>query len=276
MRALCALDLIDWPGMREVTGTGSAWSWMAAPGLLLLALAVGCTAAPLDGKPCPCVSASGYFCCGTTMTCVTDAGQCPANPCTSKPLTNRVITQNSEIPQGPTDCGAHQLTFGIATEPWVSYTYSGMGEPLPCLEPAPNGGGLHVTETFSPINGGTLTFAGVGLAFNGDGCIDGTNLRGLLFDFNGDLGGSQLTVGVVSNNNISAAYPHGTCTAGIMCYGPTAAFNPVLGINPVLFSDLTGPPTLTFDPLHILNVQWQVSAGTGLSADFTIRDVEFF
>jgi hypothetical protein len=204
------------------------------------------------------------------MTCLNDVAQCPPSPCASKPLTNLLITGSAD-----STLSNGQITFGDASEPWVSYTYAGQGEPLPTLDALADGTGFHVTETFAPVNGGTLTFAGVGLSFNGDGCIDGSNLTGLQFDFSGELGGSQLMVGVVSNNNVSAAYPRGTCTAGIMCYGPTVAFNPVIGSNPVRLAYLGGQPTLTFDPFHIVNVQWQVSAGADLSAHFTISNVRF-
>ncbi len=269
MGARCAAGLIDSTRVLDETLARSPRLWKARLGTALLVLAAGCNApAPLAGKSCPC--ATGYFCCESSMTCESDVQKCA---CPTKPLGTQVITTGGTSVDG--GAGA-AVIYGAGSDQWISYTYAGTGEPLPTLEATPDGTGFHVTATFNRFNGGTQTFEGAGLSYLSDSCLDGAPLSGLQFDFDGDLGGSQLTVGVVSNNNVSTDYARGTCTAGMMCYGPTAAFNPKIGTNPVPFGDLIGGPTQTFDRGHIVNVQWQVSAAAQLGADFTISNVQFY
>lgn len=263
--------------MREAARARSSRSWVAAPGLTLLALAVGCTAAPLADKPCPCVADAGYVCCETLMTCMTDLAQCPPAPCASKPLSNPVITSGGTTVPADLDAGTDTaVKFGTAPEQWVSYVYAGAGETNPTLTGTPEGDGFRVHATFaSYVDDGTQAFEGVGVTFLGDTCIDGSQLIGMRFDYEGDL--TPLHVGLISIGDVSTKYRHGLCPLGTMCYGPAASFIPKLGDNPVLLSQLGGGnPQLKLDAGHIVNVQWQIPAPAKLSLDFTIRNVRFF
>jgi hypothetical protein len=171
------------------------------------------------------------------------------------------------------------VTFGVLPEQWISYTYAGVDQPVPCLEATPDGNGIHVTAMFADTGSASNLYEGAGLAFLGDGCIDGDQLTGIQFDFAGDLGGRRLIVGVVASSDVSSEFTHGTCPAdaGAMCYGPTATLNPKLGTNQVAFSALTdGMPQAALDVHRILNVQWQLSAAENPNADFTISNARFY
>jgi hypothetical protein len=257
---------------------------MAALGTLL-ALAVGCTAVPLAGKPCPCATDAGYFCCGTTMTCVADRAECPPPPpvvCASSPLDNPLLTYDGATVTAEADAGTDTaVMFGNAPERWVSYIYKGTAETQnPSLEVTPNGSGFHVHASFDAFAGdGTQAFQGAGLSFVPDPtrapCIDGSDQTGVQFDFDGDV--SQLLMGVVSIDDLSTMFSRGTCTLGMMCFGPMASFMPMVGTNHVPFTDLRGGrPQPTIDVRHIVNVQWQVPVAGKLTADFTISNVRFY
>lgn len=250
---------------------------MAVPGLMLLAVSVGCTAAPLAGKPCPCDTTSGYTCCETTMTCSTDPAECPPAPCASKPLANPVITSGGMTVPADPDAGTDTaVLFGTPPEQWVSYVYAGTVENNPTLTGTLDGNGFQVHATFASfVDDGTQAFEGIGVTFLGDTCIDGSQLMGMRFDYDGDL--IPLLVGVISVGDVSAKYSHGICPLGTKCYGPGASFIPKLGTNPVLLSKLSGGmPQLKLDVGHIVNVQWQIPAPAKLSVDFTIRNVQFY
>lgn len=263
--------------MRGKTGVGSKRSWTAARGLMWLALAVGCTAAPLDGKPCPCVPDSGYVCCETTLTCMTDLAQCPPGPCASKPLSDLVLTsKGTSVPAAPGAGTDSAVMFGDYPEQWVTYVYAGTVEFNPTLVGTSDGSGFQVHASFQPLaDDSTQAFEGIGLTFLGDGCVDGSQLTRLDFDYEGNA--EQLQVGVVSVGDVSTAYRNGLCTAGPKCYGPAASFIPNTGTNEVFLDRLSGGmPELRLDRAHIMNVQWQVPASGRLNVDFTIRNVRFF
>jgi hypothetical protein len=158
-------------------------------------------------------------------------------------------------------------------EQWVSYTYESDGQPVPTLTMTPDGSGFHATA--SVVTG----FAGVGLSFLSDDCIDGTDLTGIRFDFDGDLAGRRLNVGVLAEDNVSTMYDgRGTCTGGrTMCFGPMSSISPTIGTNSVPFQSLTtGMPVPTLSTQRIINVQWELGAAQIADADFTISNVQFY
>jgi hypothetical protein len=264
----CAPRLIDSPSVRETT---LAQRWQAWVATVLLALAAGCSSAPLAGKSCPC--SAGYMCCSPSMTCVVDASECI---CPSKPLANLLLTSGGTPIDGP-DGGPPAVQFGVVPEQWVSYSFSGIGEPKPTLDGIPDGNGFHVTTNFAAsVPDATQAFEGAGLSFQGDNyCVDGRNLIGVQFDLDKDLGGNQLVVGVVSNDDVATVFDtRGTCTEGIKCYGTTASIPPVVGTNTVSFDQLSGGTSqMPLNRGQIVKVQWQVSAGA--QVDFTISNVQF-
>jgi hypothetical protein len=280
MGAASVPGLIESSPVGVETFGGARRQWKVWLGSLLLALAIGCTAAPLAGKPCPCAIASGYTCCETLQTCVTDIKQCPPAPCLSAKNSSPIVTGNGLPPPilEPTDAGKTQLKFGAQPEQWVSYIFAGTPEPDPMVSASTDGNGIEVDVSFNDLVNTANAFAGAGLTFVGDHCVDGTALDGVKFDFDGDLGGRQLEVGVGSSEDVDAKYPHGTCTAGDMkCYGPTVPINPMTGRNTVWFTDLNnGTPAGTLDTSRIVNVQWQVHAAQSPTAHFTITNVTFF
>lgn len=278
MAAAPGLRLLDLPGVLQVVSTLSRLLSSGPLWLVTLMLAVSCSPAPLAGKACPC--ASGYKCCDTTQTCVPEGGVCP---CASVKLTSPLITTSGwPLPgSSPPNCGTtNPVMFGVFPEQWISYTYAGTNQPLPCLETTPDGNGIHVRAMFADLGSASNSYEGVGLSFLGDSCIDGDQLTGLQFDFAGDLGGRRLTVGVSANSDVSSAYARGTCPAdagSTMCYGPTSTLNPRIGTNQVAFSALTdGMPQATLDAHRIVNVQWQLAAAENPNADFTITSVTFY
>jgi hypothetical protein len=281
MGAPCAPGLIDCPSVLEKTLARSRRRWQAWQAAMLLALAAGCSSAPLAGKSCPC--AAGYTCCDASMTCLADIAQCvtpPPPPCSSKRPSSLFVTGNGLPPPSHdlSDAGLPELKFGAAPEQWVSYSFQGT-EPMPTVEATPDGNGIHVVATFEGHVTSALGYEGAGLSFGGVDCIDGTALTGVQFDFDGDLGGRQLEVGITSSDDIDVKYLHGTCTAGDMkCYGPTIPMDPTPGTNSVLFTALTtgGAPAATLDTSRIVNVQWELHDAKNPIADFTITNVTFF
>jgi hypothetical protein len=246
-------------------------------GIALLALAAGCTPAPLAGKSCPC--AAGYTCCDASMMCVADTAQCSRPRCTPVKLTNPLITHDG-APHPQPDGGLPAVQFGTPPEQWVSYTYQGDGQAVPTLTMTPDGNGFHVTASVDVADSSALnTYAGVGLSFLSDNCIDGSDLTGVQFDFDGDLGEPSLIVGVVSDSDLGTSFdPRGICTGSrTMCFGPTGFDNTDIGTHHVTFASLHGGmPIDKLDAGHIVNVQWQLPAVQIPMADFTISNVQFF
>ncbi len=285
MGVASVLGLIDCASVEVDTFGSAPGLWRTWAGVVLLALANGCTAAPIAGKPCPCVDGSQYTCCETTMKCLADAAACPPPPpaiCESSPLNNTTITYGGvTVPASP-DAGTDTaVMFGAGAEQWVSYVYKGTAETRnPSLEVTSDGNGFHVQATFEAFAGdATQAFQGAGLSFVPDmtrtPCIDGSDQTGVQFDFDGNV--SQLLMGVVSIDDLSTMFSRGTCTLGMMCFGPMASFIPTIGTNRVPFNKLMGGlPQTTLDVRHIVNVQWQVPAAGKPSVDFTISNVKFY
>jgi hypothetical protein len=143
----------------------------------------------------------------------------------------------------------------------------------------PEGNGVHVTASVVAIGGVPSLYAGAGLSFLGNDCIDASDLTGVRFQLDGDLAQHSLAVGVVSIDDVSTMYdPRGICTGGMtQCYGPTAPVTPSVDPISVTFGSLfSGLPALGVDPRHIINVQWQLGSPTNTVADFTISNVQFY
>ncbi len=210
--------------------------------------------------------------------CLTDAAQCVRPLCASVKLTSLAITQNGG-PHPQADGGPDAVQFGTAPEQWVSYTYQGPGQQAPTVTMLPDGNGFHVTASVVAIGGVPSLYAGAGLSFLGNDCVDGSDLTGVEFQLDGDLAQHSLAVGVVSIDDVSTMYdPRGTCTGGMSkCYGPTAPVAPSVDPIQATFGSLvTGMPTDGLEPRHIVNVQWQLGSPTNTVADFTISNVQFY
>jgi hypothetical protein len=263
--------LIDLASVQETT-LGRRWqAWLAT---VVLALAAGCTAAPLAGKPCGC--ATGYYCCDASNVCVTNlATQCAAPPrCQPTKLMNPVITQDGGPDQSP-DAGTDAVQFGVSTEQWGSYTYPVSSSDQAMLTMTPDGDGFRVTAIV------TSAYAGVGLSFvSVDGCVDGTDYAGVQFEFNGTTAGHVVRFIVMANDDVFQQDDmRGTCTNGSnLCYGPWANVDPTMTPNKVAFDSLhSGFPDEVLDPQHIIKLQWEVQDnGTTSEADFTISNVQFY
>jgi hypothetical protein len=248
---------------------------MKGAGAMLLALVVGCTAAPLAGKPCPCDTAAGYTCCDATMTCVSDSALCMRARCTPIPSNDQTITRDGG-PHAQSDGGVDAVQYGASPEQWVSYTYAGDPDhDWATLTLTPQGNGFHV------VAHATTMYAGVGLSFLSDNqCIDGTDQRGVQFDFLGDTGAHLLKFSVMADDDVSTQFDtRGMCTGGsMMCYGPTKNVTPSMGLNMVAFDDLrSGMPVDRLTQQRIIKVQWEIEATTmPPDADFTISNVAFY
>jgi hypothetical protein len=268
MGAPCAPGLIDWLLVLETTLARPGRRWQAWLATILFALAAGCSSAPLAGKPCPC--ATGYKCCTASNMCVADDQQCPR--CTPIKLMSMSITHDGG-PHPQPDGGPDAVQFGTPPEQWVSYTFQGSSDDQATLTMTPDGIGFHVTAT------AVTAYAGVGLSFLGDDCIDGTDLTGVQFEFDGDLGGRRLKVSVVADDDVSTLFDmRGICTGGsTMCFGPTSLVDPTSGPHMVPFQGLAmGMPVDTLSRQHIIKVQWQLDPAVIPTVDFTISNVQFY
>jgi hypothetical protein len=255
-------------------------AWLATA---LLALAAGCSSsAPLAGKPCPCATEHGYTCCDASNMCVTEIAQCaapPPPPCTSVKLMNLVIMHDGGPHSG--DGGPDAIQFGSEPELWVSYPFEGEGQQVPTIELTPDGNGFRVMASIDLTASDQLNlYAGAGVSFLSPNCIDGSDLTGVQFEFAGDLGASQLFVGVVADEDVSTTTPdpRATCTGGKnKCFGPNHLVDATPGLHQVPFEILSGGmPVPKLSIGHIVDVQWQLPAVQIPHADFTISNVQFY
>jgi hypothetical protein len=272
MGASCAPSLIDSPGVRDTTLARPGGGWQAWLAAALLALAAGCSSAPLAGKSCPCATEQGVT--NIVTQCMTP----PPPPCTSVTLTNTVITHDGGPHLG--DGGAaDSVQFGTEPEGWVSYTFQSDGQKIPVVEMTPDGNGIRIMASID-VTASNPLYAGAGVSFLGNDCIDGTNLTGVRFEFAGGLGASQLLVGVIADEDVSKASgdARGTCTGDKnMCFGPMAHVDATPGMHWVDFEMLTGGnPVLKLNVGHIIDVQWQLPPVPIANADFTISNVQFY
>ena len=269
--------------MQEITLAQAGWRGQACLATALLALTAGCpSSAPLADKSCPCATDQGYHCCDASSMCVTNlVTQCmtpPPPPCTSVKLTNKVITHDGGPHFG--DGGVDSVQFGTEPEAWVSYTFASDRQKTPVVEMTPDGNGIRIMASID-VTASNPLYAGAGVSFLGNDCVDGTDLTGVQFDFAGDLGASQLLVGVVADEDVSKTTsddPRGTCPGGTnMCFGPMAQVDAALGRYRVDFAMLTGGmPAPQLSAGHIVDVQWQLPPVPIANADFTISNVQFY
>jgi hypothetical protein len=274
MGAPCTPGLIDSPSVLETTLARRGRRWQAWLATMLLALAAGCSSAPIAGKPCECPT--GYVCCGLSQTCMANEAQC--RRCTPVRFASPIMITRDGAPHSNPDGGPDAVQFGTPPA-WVSYTYPGSADDQATLTLTPDGNGFHVTATVMKA------YAGVGLSYLGgnDGteCIDGTDLTGVKFDFDGDPGGHVLKLSVAADDDVSTMFdPRGICTGGTMCFGPSYNVHPVSGQNTVPFQLLDmGVPVSSLGSLsllHLIKVQWELDPATNPSADFTISNVQLY
>jgi hypothetical protein len=248
-------------------------------GGVTLASLAGCTPAPLADKPCDC--ATGFTCCASTMRCVATGERCPCSAVTlNSPL---ITTGGTPLPSdlAPDAAAPAQLVFDAPAGQWVSYTFAGMGEPLPKATVTPDGDGFQIVATFADATASPNSYEGFGLNFRNTTCVDGSLYTGLQFDFEGDLGGRVLIVGATSSDSVTVTddIARGACVGSrSSCYGPSVSV-PRIDVTPVQvpFTQLTGGmPNDTLDTKKIVNVQWQLGAAMNPRATFTIRNVTFY
>jgi hypothetical protein len=173
------------------------------------------------------------------------------------------------------------LTFGPASYRWGSYAYAAPGQPTPVGTATPDGNGIEIVGSFSPVDGGG-NYAGVGVFFAGTTCLDASAFTGIRFDLTGDLGGCALALGAASSADLDSVLNpgRGACSSGTgACYGPAAAV--AAGSTSVMipFTSLAGGmPVSTLDPSTIVVVQWQLTppASGSCAADFTVSNVAFY
>jgi hypothetical protein len=185
------------------------------------------------------------------------------------------------------------LSFGPASEKWVSYSYAASGQTAPTGTVTADGNGLQITGGFvAPVSAGA-NFAGLGLYYSSSSCLDGSTYHGIQFDFSGDLGGCRLGVGIAFSGNLSSMddATRGACAGtDATCYAPSTDVTVLLLALPpstptiqVPFSALVGGmPNSMLDPTTIISVQWQLSSplgadgGGACAAAFTVENVSFY
>ncbi len=176
------------------------------------------------------------------------------------------------------------LTFGAGASTWSSYAYAAPGEPVPTAAVTADGDGLDIAVTFvKPTQG---NWEGVGLFFNGAGCVDASKYTGVMFDFSGTLGGCTLSFGASFSGDLSHAEDptKGSCPGDdSQCYGPLARVVPGAATTiKVPFAALSGgTPTSALDPSRLVDVEWQLSPSPGAGdgacvANFTVKNVSFY
>jgi hypothetical protein len=204
----------------------------------------------------------------------TNCGTGPAVVCPKVVLPSPAITVGGAASGG-------MLTFGSGSDAWQSFSYAAPGQTVPTLALTPDGMGMQVAGGFAPpING---NWEGVGLFFDGTSCIDARAYTGVQFDFTGDLGGCQLSVGTSFSADLSHVDDavRGACSGtDSNCYGPFASVVPSTTVK-VPFSAMSGgSPQSTPDTSTIVDVVWQLSAptstGGSCAASFTISNVTFY
>jgi hypothetical protein len=182
------------------------------------------------------------------------------------------------------------LSFGSGPTKWRSYTYAAPGQVAPALALTPDGAGIQIAGGFSPPVSGN--WEGAGLFLDGTSCLDASKYAGVQFDFAGDLGGCALAFGASFSGDSSRTDDpgRGACPGtNSTCYGPLAPVAPGAASDAsstttikVPFSALSGgSPISKLDPATILDVEWQLSAPTGVdggscSANFTVKNVAFY
>lgn len=256
-------------------GAAAAWVYGEAQRALATGpqlLAAGATvAAPADGG----AGGHGGGSAGRTVgtSCGTDATvACPTTILPSPAIT----TMGTSSSAG--------LTFGSGAFTWSSYAYAAPGEPAPTAALTADGDGLDVAVTFvKPTQG---NWEGVGLFFNGAGCVDASAYTGVKFDFSGSLGGCTLSFGASFSGDLSHAEDatKGSCPGDdSQCYGPLATVVPGAATTiKVPFTALSGgTPTSALNPSTLVDVEWQLSPSPGAdggacSANFTVKNVSFY
>lgn len=173
------------------------------------------------------------------------------------------------------------LTFGPTTNQWGSYVYAAPGQPTPVATATADGDGIEIVDSFTTVDGGGASYAGVGLYFAGTTCLDASSYTGVQFDFSGNLGGCALALGSASSADLDAAINpgRGSCSGGSACYGPAAPVTPGATTVKVPFVTLSGGvPVGPLDPSTLVTVQWQLAppASGACSADFTVSNVSFY
>ena len=192
---------------------------------------------------------------------------------------NPVITHDGG--PHPGDGGPERFSLGPGTEQWVSYTFEGDGQQVPTVEMTPDGNGFRVMASIDLSASDQLNeYAGAGVSFLNSDCIDGTELTGVQFEFAGDAGASQISVGVLADEDISTTTmdPRATCTSGKNhVFGPNHYVDATLGVHRLSIEMLGGGmPVPKLSVGHIVGVQWQLSGVQIPHADFTISNVQFY
>jgi hypothetical protein len=182
--------------------------------------------------------------------------------------------------------GGTSLSFGSDAYKWGSYTYAASGLTPPTATVTSDGDGIQITAGFTNPIDVNNNYMGMGLYFSSSSCVDVSLYTGVKFDFEGDLGGCLLAVGVTASDDITPAEDkRGSCSGTpSTCYGSSFNVIPVAGTTiKVPFSGLTGGrPNAALDQTSLINVQWQFSGPTshsdagGCAADITVSNVAFY
>ncbi len=273
----------------EIQDDGDSTAWVygederrASVGPQVLAQGTATAPAPDGGAPGKgagravgenCPSADGGF-------------VCPSYAPQSPP----VITTNGI---NHADAAAPLLTFGSAQDAWGSYTYAGSGQTAPTAKATTDGNGMEIMGGFVPPVTSSNNYAGVGLYYSSNDCLDLTGYTGLEFDFSGTLGGCSMQVGIGFSGDSSKndGNPRASCAGtDSTCYPPsfnvTTQALAATTASPTIkvpFTALSaGMPQSTLDPSSIITVQWQLtSPGSGGSdgscaAVFTVENAKFY
>jgi hypothetical protein len=189
-----------------------------------------------------------------------------------KPTVPLVTTQGSATAEG--------LSFGAVDREWGSFQYAGGGQVAPMISVTGDGNGLHAQAALASPLTQANNYAGFGLYFKSDSCLDVSAYSGVQFDLSGDLGTCALRFVLYSAQDLNVMDDpgRGQCSSG--CAGSGAAVTASTSRIRVPFTSVTGgKPLASVDATNLVTMQWQLNAAdpsAGCTADITIANAGFY
>jgi len=200
-----------------------------------------------------------------------DAGfSCPAMPLASNAVTSL----------GTGDAG--MLTFGPAESGWTSFTYNGPSQTAPAASVTSDGNGFELKMALNPPLSNN-NYAGFGIYYNSNSCLDASQSTGIELELSGDLGGCSLRYILFSSEDLSYLDDpsrggcHDTDSVCLGAYVPLSVSTDKIRIPFSMFAH--GTPVDSVNPRALTTMQWQVSAvdaAKGCNADITVKNVAFY
>jgi hypothetical protein len=168
--------------------------------------------------------------------------------------------------------------YGTAPNQWDAYAFAGPGQTAPSFTPMDTAlsisGSLHAATPTSYI--------GLGLSFDGAGCVNAGNYGGITFNVSGSLGTCSLVLAAIVSEDESASKDpcRGTCAGATNCTAPTQPVTHTGMFTAVFMSFVGGSPVYAADTTQLIGFQWRLEpgaedAGGDCSADIQISDIQF-